>query len=134
MQDLDISFKIEERTIAQLSKLNNKQRWAASKLYVDVRNEKLNSFTITEQLLNRHLTPRKSLTLQIKKRFTKELQQKYPNIGDNAISLRWSRKAGCGCGCSPGYIIKTNNNSSSLNVPNSILYGNNFTATIKTTK
>jgi hypothetical protein len=128
MQNLDISFVIEELTNAQLSKLNNKQRWAASKLYVNARSK--NGLTVEEQLLNRRLTPKRSLTIQVKEQFTKVLQQKYPNIGDNAISLKWSRKAGCGCGCSPGYIIKTNDNANVLNVPNSILYGNNFNATI----
>ncbi len=128
MQNLDISFMLEEKTNAQLSKLNNKQRWAASKLYVSARSN--NGVSVEEQLLNRRLTPKRSLTIFVKEQFTKALQQKYPNVGDNAISLKWSRKAGCGCGCSPGYIIKTNDNANVLNVPNSILYGNNFNATI----
>ena len=132
MQNLDISFVIEERTNAQLSKLNNKQRWATSRLYINARSD--NSFSVEEQLLNRRLAPKKSLTTFVRTQFIKALQQKYPNIGDDAISLKWSRKAGCGCGCSPGYIIKTNNNAIVLNIPNSILYGNNFAATIRINK
>jgi hypothetical protein len=51
---------------------------------------------------------------------TKALKELFPN----ALSIRFSAKAGCNCGCSPGYIVKEKTNE----------YGKNHWVTIEATE
>lgn len=53
--------------------------------------------TVLDDLLNRHYRPTKEL-----KALLPEIKAKL-NIPETA-TFRWSQKAGCRCGCSPGFV------------------------------
>ena len=55
--------------------------------------------TIMQNLMNRRSRPIKQ--------FRQSVEQAFDAIGVNRnnITIKWSQKAGCQCGCSPGFII-----------------------------
>lgn len=60
--------------------------------------------TIVENLFNRHYRPKKALRELLPEVFAKA------GVHPDAIHAcvrqsRWSQKAGCSCGCSPGFIV-----------------------------
>jgi hypothetical protein len=60
---------------------------------------------------------------QVCRMATKNAVQALKEIFPNALEIKFSSKAGCSCGCSPGYVVKENTND----------YGKNHWVTIEAT-
>lgn len=85
----------------RLRKNGENGRWRVkSRIYVWPKGE-----TILENLENRRSRP-VSIMRPLVKQLVEELDPVSPNIMSGArYTIRWSQKAGCRCGCSPGFIL-----------------------------
>jgi hypothetical protein len=66
-----------------------------TKIYIFIKNE-----TLIQNLLERHSRPNKEYKKQIIPTLIKD------GILPSDAIVTWSQKAGCSCGCSPGFIVK----------------------------
>lgn len=57
--------------------------------------------SVIENLINRHSRP--------KDLYRECLDEVLVQIGWVGYPVHWSQKAGCNCGCSPGFIVKNSN-------------------------
>lgn len=65
--------------------------------------------TILENLQNRRSRPYneyRKLIPQVLKKANKQQDKELPKFPENTKAC-WSQKAGCSCGCSPGFILQT---------------------------
>lgn len=81
--------KIDTRD-AQVKKFRYK-----SKIYIWPEGESL-----LDNLINRDSRPLKA--------YRKVMEKALDSLGinRNELEIKWSQKAGCGCGCSPGFIVE----------------------------
>ena len=86
MNILNITTRDHNRTTFRLP--------ANPRVYIHMTNE-----TVLENLINRRSRPLNE--------FRAVLRQALANMGvdQSKITYRWSQKAGCSCGCSPGFVI-----------------------------
>ena len=83
-------FKVtENKRIARARSFPNSRYNAKTRIYVFQAKE-----TILDNLINRRSRPRDLYRALV--------EQVYPEL---TRSMRWSQKAGCSCGCSPGFIV-----------------------------
>lgn len=77
-------------------KLTNFSTWTQSKsrFYVHPQGE-----TLIDNLINRRTRPIKEYRRVVER----VLDEK--GVDRSMVSIKWSQKAGCGCGCSPGFIV-----------------------------
>jgi len=93
---MKLSIRIQERKFGKCR--FEKEYYKKPRLYLDLKKE-----ILMDNLQNR----RSRLHIEIKKVLSldKDLLQQL-NIKDIS-QLSWSQKAGCSCGCSPGFIISS---------------------------
>ena len=107
---MDIHFKVRSNTSSRLT--NDRRATPKPRVYVHVKGE-----NVMENLVLRRARPYDFYREHVLPR----LRETYGLSSETKI--RWSQKAGCGCGCSPGFIIEDLG-------PNSMLYGKDVWATI----
>jgi len=90
-----VEDNIKDRIVVTGSKKLDGEKYRAVRAYVFAKGE-----SILENLMNRRSRPihvyRAALAVML------EQLNMDPALADSA---RWSQKAGCGCGCSPGFVI-----------------------------
>lgn len=86
-----INIAIEHKKIDNGSKKSGTK----PRIYIWVKGE-----TLLENLHNRHSRPVKFYKTQVLPKLFEEL-----NVNPKTVNARWSQKAGCSCGCSPGFIV-----------------------------
>lgn len=82
--------------IKKITKRDSRQ--AEVRIYIWPKKE-----TVMDNLVNRHSRPYKDW-----KPLAEEALAKVTNVAvkDNPYKIGWSQKAGCNCGCSPGFIVR----------------------------
>lgn len=97
MKRHELTVKLEGKPVQVV--LVERQRRGSSRVHVFAEE---GTETILDDLMNRHNRPVETWRVLA----TRTLRELGLNPTEAYMKLRWSQKAGCSCGCSPGFVMK----------------------------
>lgn len=96
-QPVAVEVTVRERSFPWESKYGTDREYrAATRVYVG------ETESLAQNLMNRHSRPVKA--------YRAAAMAALNEIGLDQAKLAWSQKAGCSCGCSPGFVLKNQDN------------------------